>query len=1294
MFSRSPAQPSPAAGARDPLPRFVQQAESLRESGDLDRAEEMLVRGLRDHGGDPRARAALARVLADRGDTERAEGVWRDVLGLDPDYVPALRALADISEAAGRRDEAMGFFRRLIRVENAGFDFGHAGQEAQPAASDPFAASPASSAAANVPADPAIDPDADPAEVLRAASRAWEAERAATGDEPSADAIPSFTPDEREVEQAGAPLSFTPDDVDARHSHVRPSFTGDEPAAAPPPATLAFTADEQDVAHSGAAPSFAADEPDAVQGRFSQGDDPTSGQSREAFAAPSFSADEPDAAQGRFSQGDDPTSGQSRDAFVAPSFTADGPHAEQSPFMRAADPSPQAHDVAPVPIAFHADAALQGAVGDSADFAEAEFDEWDDDEALAGFDIVFMDEDDVAEAEVEETVAAAPLTSEPLDEAVVVDAAPLASEPVDEAASDEAPDAAAVIEAVASAEGVDESAWSDESFAPAESSAVDATETIEAVEGIDEAAWSDEAFAPAEAGEDGFGPGFELPAIPVAEPAAFEEVAESDEALDAVAEEGSTTGVADADEAVDADVNAGAFAEAAEPVSAAADADAFPGGITEADEPISATTDAYAFAGGIPDADEPVSAAADADAYAGGIVEADEPVSAAVDADAFAGGSAGADDTVSAAEDVAATADAMDAVEASAAEPEPEPIADWLRAIDDADPTIAVVPAPYVAAPDEDDRADEVDLAEAVDYGDEVDPAAAVDFADLSAPIGANVEPVDVSATWDVAVQSLGTSTMAHTSDADQPGDHEPAAPVDFADHAEPIGAHVEPMDASVTADVDVGSVGPSTLADTSDADQPGEPAAGYVFDDVVAGDPEALDAVEAYAAPAADEDAELEQPVDVGTAAPDAPPVDAGGWPTRARLPHGVTLDPEPSPLAAPSEPPAPIATPQARPAPARPAASLANPEARPADAPNFPPALPPDPAVARAWFDRATQRAPQEPKAAPAPSVALVAAAREPWAPAPTLTGRANPVQLAQALVRVLERDGDVLGAASSVRRLLAVSIGRELGMEGTRLDGLALAAVLADLGGLFLRGGGQAQRGTDVSLTLMESVPLTPEVHEALSMQHRRWDGSDGGPREDGIPFPARVLAVARDAASLLTGSSRRGTDAAVHELQRGAGTTYDPMVVSVLRRVLARRELYGIGYGVGGRVMVAHRRELRSMDLAGRLHASGFEAETPGAGTLRQRLHGDLPLALIVGAELAASEADTLRELRAIPAAAWMPVVVVDADDAEVRPSLLAAGADLCFASSATFTEVGAALNALLRRLSTLAGGTAE
>jgi DNA-binding response OmpR family regulator len=146
--------------------------------------------------------------------------------------------------------------------------------------------------------------------------------------------------------------------------------------------------------------------------------------------------------------------------------------------------------------------------------------------------------------------------------------------------------------------------------------------------------------------------------------------------------------------------------------------------------------------------------------------------------------------------------------------------------------------------------------------------------------------------------------------------------------------------------------------------------------------------------------------------------------------------------------------------------------------------------------------------------------------------------------------------------------------------------------------------------------------------------------------------------------------------------------------VLRRVLARRELYGIGYGVGGRVMVAHPRELRSMDLAGRLHASGFQAETPAAGTLRQRLHGDLPLALIVGAELAAAEAETLRELRALPAAAWMPVVVVDADDPEARPSLLAAGADLCFASSATFTEVGAALDALLRRLSTLAGDPAE
>jgi hypothetical protein len=52
---------------------------------------------------------------------------------------------------------------------------------------------------------------------------------------------------------------------------------------------------------------------------------------------------------------------------------------------------------------------------------------------------------------------------------------------------------------------------------------------------------------------------------------------------------------------------------------------------------------------------------------------------------------------------------------------------------------------------------------------------------------------------------------------------------------------------------------------------------------------------------------------------------------------------------------------------------------------------------------------------------------------------------------------------------------------------------------------------------------------------------------------------------------------------------------------------------------------------------------------------------------------------------------MPVVVVDADSADARPELLAAGADLCFASSATYTEVGAALDALLRRLSILAGG---
>ncbi|HEX8452824.1 MAG TPA: HD domain-containing phosphohydrolase [Longimicrobium sp.] len=290
-----------------------------------------------------------------------------------------------------------------------------------------------------------------------------------------------------------------------------------------------------------------------------------------------------------------------------------------------------------------------------------------------------------------------------------------------------------------------------------------------------------------------------------------------------------------------------------------------------------------------------------------------------------------------------------------------------------------------------------------------------------------------------------------------------------------------------------------------------------------------------------------------------------------------------------------------------------------------------------------------------------------------------------LAEVLVRVLEQQGGVMHAESSLRRLLALALARELGLPPAQQDALALAALLSALG--ELRGGGEADAGRQLAVTLqlLSGVTLPETARQALAHQCERWDGAGfpAGLREERIPFPARILSVARAAAALLS-ERRPGAGQVVDDLQRQAGSAFDPLVVSVLRRVFAQRERHGIGYGWGGRVAVVHPHELRALELAARLHGEGYAAETASsAAGLRELLRTGSPQALLLGADLPdADAAGLVREVRAVGGS--LPVLVVDATDARRRVELLGAGADVCFPADAEFPEVRATLDALLRR----------
>jgi hypothetical protein len=290
-------------------------------------------------------------------------------------------------------------------------------------------------------------------------------------------------------------------------------------------------------------------------------------------------------------------------------------------------------------------------------------------------------------------------------------------------------------------------------------------------------------------------------------------------------------------------------------------------------------------------------------------------------------------------------------------------------------------------------------------------------------------------------------------------------------------------------------------------------------------------------------------------------------------------------------------------------------------------------------------------------------------------------------ELLVRLLEQDGSSFPPHSSLRRLLALALARELDLAPAQLDALGLAALLGALGDLRSRtpAGSRDVDGLPVTLQLLRGVQLPAGARAAIAHQHERWEGTGPhGLRGERIPLLARILAVARAGAALL--AANPDATAAVGELERQAGSAFDPVVLSVLRRVFARRERHGIGYCWGGRIAVAHPQERRALELATRLQGHGYTVRTfADARELRERLRGEAPHALVLAASLPDGEAAALvGEIRKVPGLAGLPVVVVDAADAERRIGLLGAGADLCLGPEVEFSEFRASLDALLRR----------
>jgi putative nucleotidyltransferase with HDIG domain len=169
--------------------------------------------------------------------------------------------------------------------------------------------------------------------------------------------------------------------------------------------------------------------------------------------------------------------------------------------------------------------------------------------------------------------------------------------------------------------------------------------------------------------------------------------------------------------------------------------------------------------------------------------------------------------------------------------------------------------------------------------------------------------------------------------------------------------------------------------------------------------------------------------------------------------------------------------------------------------------------------------------------------------------------------ALSAVVEdRDPFMRGHASRVA-LLAHSLARRIGFDRERINRLRTGAVLHDIGKIavpqdvLLKPGPldygelmQIRLHPTAGARILRAVGTALDALPCVLYHHERWDGAgypSGRARRE-IPLEARILAVADSFDAMTTNRpyrSARPADSALGELERCAGTQFDPDLVEV-------------------------------------------------------------------------------------------------------------------------------------------------
>lgn len=178
------------------------------------------------------------------------------------------------------------------------------------------------------------------------------------------------------------------------------------------------------------------------------------------------------------------------------------------------------------------------------------------------------------------------------------------------------------------------------------------------------------------------------------------------------------------------------------------------------------------------------------------------------------------------------------------------------------------------------------------------------------------------------------------------------------------------------------------------------------------------------------------------------------------------------------------------------------------------------------------------------------------------------------AAALVEM--RDPITAGHSARVGNLSAI-IARELGLIPGIQSAIRLAGLVHDIGKIgvpkaYLQKAGkltdaemaEIRKHPRLSYEIVSEVPGLTHIAQIVLHHHERLDGHGypAGLAGDEIPLGSRILCVADSFDAMVTDRayrSRLALDAAIAELERCAGTQFDPAVVEALRGFLLRTGL---------------------------------------------------------------------------------------------------------------------------------------